>query len=205
MAIAIEPLEVLSERWVDHSERAAREFLLGDYPHERVSWALACVLGGAYTLTRRAGRALSLTVPGNVRNRLGWNPGDRVVLSVTERGALEVRLATEDDLSPIARVGAARADWLLAQQRPVLMLKHFEKHCEQCSKLYCARRTNQRFCPTCGLLRQRQRWRAYWQRKGKLTPSYQTRLKGRPQRGFRPQTIVASPAGRTMAKSTPVL
>jgi len=110
-----------------------------------------------------------------------------------------------EDLPDIARDAALRADRLLVQRARMRKLKHFEKGCERCGKLYCARRAYQQFCPTCDLLGDRESYRRYWHRKGKLTPSYQALLKGRPQRGFGPQTIVASPAGRTMTKSTPVL
>jgi len=96
----------------------------------------------------------------------------------TERGAVELRPVSVKDLPEFARAAAARADELLAARTPRQMLKHFERICERCDSLFCARRSNARFCPACGLLRARASDRRGWQRRGKLSPSYQRKLKG---------------------------
>ncbi len=130
---------------------------------------------GAYTLTRRGGRGLLLTLPGRLCELLGVKRGDRVVYEITDCGTLEVRRATKHDLSPLARYGAARADRLMAQHCDRRECNHFDKQCQQCGVLYVARRAYQKFCPHCRRLRQRRQWREYWHRKGQLTPSYQAR------------------------------
>jgi len=50
MVIAIEPLEVLSDRWADHTENAAKVFLRSDSTHQQIL----------------LGHALSLTLPGGL-------------------------------------------------------------------------------------------------------------------------------------------
>lgn len=177
MGIAIAPREVLAERWADGMERAAKDYLLNDSTHEQISWGLACVRDGAYTLTRRGGRALSCNLPGALCEVLGLRAGDRVVYDVTERGTVEMRRVTVEDLPEFARAAAERADWLLAQSRGRQMLKHFENECECCMKLYCAQSPRSRFCSVCLVKRQRAQWREYWHRKGKQTPSYRRLLK----------------------------
>src|SRR5437899_2890752 len=119
MGITIEPREVLAERWADHTERAAKDCLLSDSTHQQISWGLACVPGGAYTLTRRAGAALSLTLPGKLCGLLGVKAGDRIVYGVTERGGVELFRATVADLPEFARAAAERADRLMAESRRV--------------------------------------------------------------------------------------
>ena len=176
MAIRIEDIEVLADRWAARTEQAARKFLIRGGTHQQLAWAISCESSSVRTLTRRAGREVSLTVPGWLRKRLGWNPGDRVALCVTARGTLEVRLATLTDLPEIARPAAECVDRLLAQRLGRRELKHFEKRCERCCKLYCAQRSNCRFCPHCGVLRARESKRACWRRTGKQSPSYQARL-----------------------------
>jgi hypothetical protein len=108
---------------------------------------------------------------------LGVKAGDRVVYEVTERGTLEVRRATVADLPEFAWAAGERADRLLAKSRRASGLKHFEKCCVGCEKLYCAQSHASRFCPVCRVRHQRAQWREYWHRIGKLTPSYQRRLK----------------------------
>lgn len=178
MAISIEPAELLARRWADHTERAVKKFLFTDSTHQQISLALACIPMGAYTLTKRAGRALSLTLPGDLCELLGVQAGDRVVYFVTEHSRVELRRASLEDLPEYARPAAKLADRLMRRRAGCQHLKHFEKRCEQCERVYCARRSNQKFCPRCGLLRARACQREYERGKGRLTPSYQRKLKG---------------------------
>jgi hypothetical protein len=70
-------------------------------------------------------------------------------------------------------------------------LQHYERICQRCHRLYCGTSARQRFCPACRVKRQRKAQRAYWQRKGKLTPSYQRKLTPRAPSGEIPAPAVA--------------
>ncbi len=176
MGTAIEPTEILENRWADQTERAAEDLLLGGGNHAEISWAIACVPGGAYTLTRRAGCALSLTLPGALCELLGMKAGDRVVYEVTERGTVEVRRANLEDLPKRARLAALRADYLQDQITADELLKRYENRCLDCGETYTARSAGQQFCPACRLTRHRESNLRCWHRRGKQSPSYQARL-----------------------------
>jgi hypothetical protein len=179
MKSAAESLERGARRWAEKTDAAARRFVSNGCTHEQIALGLASIPGGAYSVTKRGGRALNLLLPGDLCELLGLKAGDRVAYWVTEQGAVELRPVSLEDLPEFARAAAARADQMLAAKRPPPLLKHFEKLCERCSRPYCARRAGQRFCPTCGLLRARESDRRHWHRRGKLTPSYARKLKGR--------------------------
>jgi bifunctional DNA-binding transcriptional regulator/antitoxin component of YhaV-PrlF toxin-antitoxin module len=183
MAIRVKPAAISAQRWAANIERAAYEAVLAGTTHKEIARGLACIPGGAYTLTKRGGTAFSLTLPRALCELIGAKVGDRFVYEVTERGTVELRRVGLEDLPELVRTAAARADEILAAQHPRPLLKHFEKLCERCSQLYCARRSSQRFCPACGLLRARASDRRYWHRQGKLSPSYQRKLKGRRSAG----------------------
>jgi hypothetical protein len=168
-----------ARRWAENTDATARRFLSKGGTHQQLSLALASIRGGAYTLTKRAGRALAATLPGDLCELLGVKVGSRIVYVLNEAGHVEIRPTTLEDLPEVARAAAALADKMLAAQQLQPLLKHFEKVCERCSRPYCARRAGQRFCPTCGLLRARESDRRHWHRRGKLTPSYARKLKGR--------------------------
>ncbi len=177
MAVKVPTIEVLAERWAKGvSARAARLLCPGDAP-TKVAWALATWTGNVRTLYRFGHRQLGLILPAWVRHALGLEPGSRVVLELAGPDALLIRRATLADIPDFARAAVEGADRMLASAKPGRELKHFEKRCEQCGVLFCARCTWQRFCPVCRLRRDRAGYRAYWHRKGKLTPSYQRRLK----------------------------
>ena len=168
-----------ARRWAENTDAAVRRFLSKGGTHQQLSLALASIPGGAYTLTRRAGRALAATLPGDLCELLGLKVGSRIVYVLNKAGHVEIRPATLQDLPEVARAAAALADQLLATQQQRPLLKHFEKICERCSRPYCARRAYQRFCQTCGLLRARESDRRHWRRRGKLCASYARKVKSR--------------------------
>jgi hypothetical protein len=201
MALQVRIPENIARRWAEETERAAVRAILSGTSHEEISRGLACIRDGAYTLTKRGGTAFSLTLPRDLCELLGAKVGDRFVYYITERGTVELRLASLEDLPEFARAAAARADEILAKNQYRQMLKHFEKVCEKCGHLYCARRSTQRFCPTCGLLRARESHRRHWHRRGKLSPSYARKLKDA-QSASTPPGTTDSTHGRDRERQT---
>ena len=128
--------------------------------------------------------------------------GDRVRYGVTESGMLVVSPVALADLPEFTRAAAELADRLLVQRYGQRMLKHFEKFCVRCGKLYCAKSRSSRFCPVCRVHRQRVQSREYWLRKGKLTPSYHARLKNLPRARGKVETSEHRVADDTAAEST---
>jgi hypothetical protein len=179
MGIHVQDPAIAASRWAEKTERAAQKAVLTGTTHEEIARGLALIAGGAYTVVGCRGAPFSLTLPRALCDLLGLKVGSRVVYVLNEAGHVEIRPATLEDLPEYARAAAARADEILAAQRPQPLLRHLEKICEQCGHLYCARRSSQRFCPVCGLLRARASDRRHWHRRGKLTPSYARKLKGR--------------------------
>lgn len=192
MRSVAESLAKGAKRWAQNTDATARKFLSRGGTHQQISLGLALIPGGAYTLTKRSGRALDVLLPGNLCELLGLKAGDRVAWWVTERGTVELRPVSLEELPEFARAAASCADELLAARRPRQLLKHYEKLCERCGRLYCAHRPYQRFCPTCGLLRARESDRRHWHRRGKLSPSYARKLKG-------PRRAAAEPAAQPAA------
>jgi hypothetical protein len=177
MKSAAESLERGARRWAEKTDAAARRFVSNGCTHEQIALGLASIPGGAYSLTKRGGRALNVVLPGDLCELLGLKAGDRVAYWITEQGSVELRAVSVGDLPEFARAAAARADQMLAAKRPLPLLKHFEKLCERCNRPYCARRSSGRFCQTCGLLRNRESDRRHWHRRGKLCPSYARKIK----------------------------
>jgi antitoxin component of MazEF toxin-antitoxin module len=161
VTIRIKPIEVATERWVRGSTRAISEALASGQTHARIAWAVSFSTSSVRTVSRRAGQSGQITLPAWVMRKLGVLIGDRIVLELTSRNAVELRRATEDDLPEIARAAVERADRLLPARQAKRELKYFNKRCEQCGEPYRARRAFQRFCPPCGRLRHVAASRAY--------------------------------------------
>jgi bifunctional DNA-binding transcriptional regulator/antitoxin component of YhaV-PrlF toxin-antitoxin module len=189
MSNTISASGTLAQRWVNGVNLHAVKVLHSGGNHAEVARALATLTGDIRTLSRRAGRQLNLCVPGWVRDALGWNPGVRVVLKLSEDGVLLVREARSEDLLGFAQPAVEAADQAIQAQQRSPKLKHFECDCESCGVVFCAGSPHARFCRACRLDRRRGQIREYWHRKGKRTPSYRAKLNPHglldPSRGHR--------------------
>jgi len=177
MALRIPPTEILARRWAEGEIRHDLEVLQSGGSHRAVARALSALLGRVRTLSRYNRRGASFSVSGRDLDLLGWKPGDRVVVGVTEEGELRVRAARNEDLPGYALPAIEAADRLLAAREPQPQLSHYERTCQQCGDLFCARAPHARYCKLCAWRRQRAQDRAWWARAGKLSPSYQYKLR----------------------------
>jgi hypothetical protein len=191
MLLRNSPTEILTRRWVEGEIRHDLQLLQYGGSHAAVSRALSALCGYVRTLTRRPGRAVNLEISGRITEVLGWKAGTRVVVGVTEGGEIRIRTATPADLPGYALPTIEAADQLLAAREPQSQLSHYERTCQQCGDLFCARSPNVRYCKLCAWRRRRASDRRWWARAGKQSPSYQRKVRPRAPAGEIPVPAVA--------------
>jgi hypothetical protein len=172
------------------TETAARRWAARELQHDftvlchggtpkAVARALSVVAGNIGTLSRRSGGQLNLGIPAWEAHKLGWQAGMRVLREVTPDGKLVVQAARLKDLPDFARPAVEAADRIRREHHGLRQRFCYELRCEQCHGDFYSPQRRCRFCDACHRDRARAASRVYWQRKGKLTPSYQRKLNPR--------------------------
>ncbi|PYT21593.1 MAG: hypothetical protein DMG57_38120 [Acidobacteria bacterium] len=178
MSIVVCPAPIAQQRWTKGVERYGRESIYSPTTHAAIARGLAIVSGDIRTVHHVRGAALGVTLPAAMRAHLRVQAQDKLQFLPIDEDSVLVRRIDSATLRPLERIAVDLAAEIRAAALPETALQHNELRCGQCRKPFCWPNKGKQFCPVCVYQRRRAAQRAYWHRKGKLTPSYQMRLKG---------------------------
>ena len=173
----MKPAEELRRRWQEGSSVAVRNALENPRTQQRYDWGLGFAAGYLRKLTRKANSQAIVTLSAALLSEAGLESADRVVLLPLPEGGVLLRRATDEDVMEAhSRYAAVPQPCFPAKPAPT-ELPEVEKHCPQCSLMFRTRQERRVYCDACRHQRDLAQYRAYWRRRGKLTPSYRRKLK----------------------------
>ncbi len=179
MTIGVRPIEECVARWQKGSERALREALESPRTREQYDWGLGFAAMYLRKLTRKANSQAIVTFSGALLEQASLADVERVIVLPLAEGGVLIRPATAEDVRAAHGLYAANPPPVFPPKPRPEQLPEIENWCRQCGITYRTRSPRRRFCDDCRRERFLAQCRAWWKRKGKLTPSYRRKLRPR--------------------------
>jgi len=173
--IVTKPIEVARERWEQGLKAYITKILREGGSPAQVAYAISMGCGNIRTLSRHSHNSYRTTFSREVIAPLGWRAGERVKWMPLPGVGLFGVPATARDLPSFARPVIRQADREREREEALRLVGKYFILCARCLNPTPRRSSNQRYCPTCRRVVQREYNRAYWHRRHKSQPSRQAR------------------------------
>jgi bifunctional DNA-binding transcriptional regulator/antitoxin component of YhaV-PrlF toxin-antitoxin module len=168
-------IEVTRQRWEQGLEAYITKILREGGSPAQVAYALSMGCGNIRILSRHSHTSFRVTVPCAMAERLGWRAGERLKLTDLPEGRLLLERATAKDLPSFARPVIRQADREREREEALRLVAKYFTVCARCGNLTPRTSNNQRYCPDCRRVVERERQRAYRRRRRQSQPSRQAR------------------------------